>query len=111
MCDCQNADCNTILEMKKNISTYISGCLVLCFKQSCCGSVTWIMDKKCPGFEKCWYCTEVLKKKKQIKCSVLVCVYGMFSVVNIFLYSSVIFIGHLFEFVKHSVTNYGNLLQ
>lgn len=27
-----------------------------------------------PGFEKCWYCTVVLKKKKQIKCSVLVCV-------------------------------------
>lgn len=45
ICDCQNVDCNTIPEMEKKY-IYRSGCLVLCFKQGCCGSVTWILDKK-----------------------------------------------------------------
>lgn len=53
------------LKWKRNV--YLSGCLVLCFKQGC-GSVTWTKKKKLhPGFEKCWHCTEVLKKKKTNK--------------------------------------------
>lgn len=62
---------------KEKKMIYMSGCLVLCFKQGCCGSVSWIMDKKMISrFSKILvlYRCSKKKKKKQIKCSVLVCV-------------------------------------
>lgn len=52
----------------------MSGCLVLCLKQGYCGSVTWIMDGKNYIQVLKIFGIVQFKKRKQIKCSVLVCV-------------------------------------